>query len=138
MHSDTDSLPRILRLLSGTTSVIYLIIAGVLVLLAGLSFYDLARKLFTLALDPALSGGVLDVLHTLLLTFIIIELLETVVIYFRTHQLRVRPILFAGLTAMIRRVLVFGVEPTDFMDVIATVIVIAVLTAAIFLIGKEE
>ncbi|MDD1677650.1 MAG: hypothetical protein LUO93_00510 [Methanomicrobiales archaeon] len=39
---------------------------------------------------------------------------------------------------MIRRVLVFGVEQVGVIDLLTTVAVIAMLTAAIVLIGKEE
>jgi uncharacterized membrane protein (DUF373 family) len=137
-EKDLGFIARITGMIDLATSVIYLVIAAVLVLLAGISFYDVILQIVLIIGREDLTGGVLQVLHALLLTIIIIELLETVVIYFRTHQIRVRPILFAGLTAMIRRVLVFGVESTDLMDMVSTVLVIAVLTAAIVLIGKEE
>ena len=137
-EKDLGFIARVTGMIDLATSVIYLVIAAVLVLLAGISFYDVILQMVSVIGREDLTGGILQVLHALLLTIIIIELLETVVIYFRTHQIRVRPILFAGLTAMIRRVLVFGVESTDLMDMVSTVLVIAVLTAAIVLIGKEE
>ncbi|RPJ50113.1 MAG: hypothetical protein EHJ95_07720, partial [Methanobacteriota archaeon] len=72
-----------------------------------------------------ISGGILSVLHALLVTIIIIELLETVTVYFKTSRIYVKPLLIAGLTAMIRRILVFGVEVTAPIDIISTVAAIA-------------
>jgi Protein of unknown function (DUF2495). len=137
---DTGSrrLARAIGLISSATTLIYLIIAVILVLLVGASFYSVFQQLFSLIYSDSLTDGILAVLHTLLLSIIILELLETVVIYFRTHQVQVRPILFAGLTAMIRRVLVFGVEAVEVIDLLTTVLAIAVLTAAIVLIGRDE
>jgi uncharacterized membrane protein (DUF373 family) len=119
--------------------VIYFCIAIVLVLLAVASFYDVALE-FLQAFDGGFvtTNGILQVLHALLVTIIIIEILETVTAYFRTNQLQVRPILIAGLTAMVRKVLVYGLEPTDLIDVVGTVAVIAVLTAAIAVVGRER
>jgi uncharacterized membrane protein (DUF373 family) len=85
-----------------------------------------------------ISGGILSVLHALLVTIIIIELLETVTVYFKTSRIYVKPLLIAGLTAMIRRILVFGVEVTAPIDIISTVAAIAVLTAAVLFVGREE
>jgi uncharacterized membrane protein (DUF373 family) len=119
--------------------VIYLFIAIVLALLAVFSFYDVALQFAgILRTDIPMTDSILTVLHALLVTIIIIEILETVTAYFRTNRLQVRPILIAGLTAMVRKVLVYGLEPTDIVDVAGTVAVIAVLTLAIVLIGKEE
>ncbi|MDD1659568.1 MAG: phosphate-starvation-inducible PsiE family protein [Methanomicrobiales archaeon] len=50
----------------------------------------------------------------------------------------VRPILVAGLTAMVRRVLILGVETINPTETLVTVAVIAVLTAAVVLVGKDE
>ncbi|MDD1673756.1 MAG: phosphate-starvation-inducible PsiE family protein [Methanomicrobiales archaeon] len=129
---------RIVSGLTSVTTIIYLIIAVILIVLVGFSFYDVFLQILSLPQAGTLTDGILEVLHTILLSIIILELLDTVVIYFQTHQVQVRPILFAGLTAMIRRVLVFGVEKVEFLDLLTTVAVIAVLTAAIVLIGREK
>jgi len=118
--------------------VIYFCIAIVLVLLAVVSFYDVALQFLQVFGGSSVTDGILRVLHALLVTIIIIEILETVTAYFRTNQLQVRPILIAGLTAMVRKILVYGLEPTDLIDVVGTVAVIAVLTVAIAVVGKER
>jgi uncharacterized membrane protein (DUF373 family) len=129
---------RAIAILASVTTLIYLIIALILVVLVALSFYGVLQQLISIFSGISVTDGILSVLHTILLSIIILELLETVVIYFRTQRVQVRPILFAGLTAMIRRILVFGVEQVGVIDLLTTVAVIAVLTAAIVLIGKEE
>jgi uncharacterized membrane protein (DUF373 family) len=129
---------RAIAVLSSVTTLIYLIIAVILVILVGLSFLGVFSQLVFIFSGTSLTDGILEVLHTILLSIIILELLETVVIYFRTQRVQVRPILFAGLTAMIRRILVFGVEQVGVIDLLTTVAVIAVLTAAIVLIGTEK
>ncbi len=129
---------RAIGILSSVTTLIYLIIAVILVILVGLSFLGVFQQLISILSGTSLTDGILAVLHTILLSIIILELLETVVIYFRTQRVQVRPILFAGLTAMIRRILVFGVEQVGVIDLLTTVAVIAVLTAAIVLIGTEK
>jgi len=118
--------------------VIYFCIAIVLVLLAVVSFYDVALQFLQVFGGSSVTDGILRVLHALLVTIIIIEILETVTTYFRTNQLQVRPILIAGLTAMVRKILVYGLEPTDLIDVVGTVAVIAVLTVAIAVVVKER
>ncbi len=137
----SERLPNIVRAIGALSSVItliYLIIAIILIMLVAVSFYEIFLQLISILSGVSLTDSILAVLHTILLSIIILELLETVVIYFRTHRVQVRPILFAGLTAMIRRLLFFGVEPVGVIDMLTTVAVIAVLTAAIVLIGKDE
>lgn len=138
--SDDEKLPMQWAIASimRVNHVIYLFIAIVLVLLAMVSFYDVTLQFLGIFGDVPMTDSILTVIHALLVTIIIIELLETVTAYFRTSRLQVRPILIAGLTAMVRKVLVYGLEPTDIVDVAGTVAVIAVLTLAVVLIGKEE
>ncbi len=132
-HVDT-----IISALSSVTMIIYLAIAIALSVLAILSFYDVALLTLHIFSADDMTLGVLAVLHALLLTIIIIELLDTVTLYFKTNKLQVTPILIAGLTAMVRRILAFGVEPVDTIDVGLTLAAILVLTIAIVYIGKQE
>lgn len=124
--------------ISITTVIIYLVIAVVLSLLAIVSFYEVFLLMWGIFSHSNITLGILEVLHALLVTIIILELLETVTVYLTIHRILVKPLLIAGLTAMIRRVLVFGVEPSEPLDIFATVAVIGVLTVAIVFIGKEE
>ena len=117
---------------------IYLLIAVSLSLLAIISFYDVALQMAALIHAGDMTQGVLQVLHALLLTIIIVEILETVTAYFRTSRVQVTPILIAGITAMVRRVLTFGVEHLDPIDIGMTLAAILVLTVATIYIGRQE
>ncbi|MFY1642330.1 phosphate-starvation-inducible PsiE family protein [Methanoculleus bourgensis] len=117
---------------------IYLLIAVSLSLLAIISFYDVALQMAALVHAGDMTQGVLQVLHALLLTIIIVEILETVTAYFRTSRVQVTPILIAGITAMVRRVLTFGVEHLDPIDIGMTLAAILVLTVATIYIGRQE
>jgi uncharacterized membrane protein (DUF373 family) len=125
-------------ILTLVTRWIYFAIAIVLALLALLSLVDVARAFLTIGSSLTLMAGILAILHSVLLTIIIVEILETVIVYFKTNRVLVRPILVAGLTAMVRRILFYGVESIEPMDLFVDAVVIAVLTAAVVLVGKEE
>lgn len=128
----------IIAALSNVTLGIYLAIAIALSALAILSLYDVALLIFEVFTTEDATLAVLAVLHALLVTIIIIELLDTVTLYFKTNRLQVTPILIAAMTAMVRRILTFGVEPVEAADVALTIAAILVLTIAIVYIGKQE
>ncbi|KAF5090142.1 phosphate-starvation-inducible PsiE family protein [Methanoculleus horonobensis] len=128
----------IISSISWVTLSIYLLIAASLSLLAIFSFYDVILQVAALIHTENMTQGILGVLHALLLTLIIVEILETVTAYFRTNRVLVTPILIAGITAMVRRVLTFGVEQLDPVDIGMTLAAILVLTIAIVYIGKQE
>jgi uncharacterized membrane protein (DUF373 family) len=132
-HADT-----VIAALSNVTLGIYLLIAISLSLLAFISFYDVALQMASILSFGDMTQGVLQVLHALLLTIIIVEVLETVTGYFRTNRVMITPILVAGLTAMVRRVLTFGVEHVEPIEIGLTLAAILVLTVAIVYIGRQE
>jgi uncharacterized membrane protein (DUF373 family) len=139
MSVDIDHLLRDMTgIIALLTKFIYFIIAVILSVLALVSFVAAGYQFLALLGPGDLTTSLLDVLHAILLTIIIVEILETVTAYFKTSRVLVRPILVAGLTAMVRRVLILGVEAIDPTDTLVTVVVIAVLTAAVVLVGKEE
>jgi uncharacterized membrane protein (DUF373 family) len=112
-------------------------IALFLAVLAIFSFYRVGLKMIDLLQDPSIYGGVLQVLNALLVTIILVEILETVLAYFRTKSLRVRPILPAGLTAMVRHLLILGIEEVDPVHTARTLGGGLVLTAAIVSVDNK-
>jgi len=134
----TKTLNFLISAISNVTTVIYLAVAAVLTLLAILSLYDVAVLILGIFSTHDVPGGILAVLHALLITIIIIEILETVTAYFRTSRLLITPILIAGLTAMVRRVLMFGVEQADINEMVITLAAIVVLTVAVIYLGRQE
>lgn len=91
-------------------AAIYMLVAIFLGIMALLTFFIVANNL-TQFISSTDKLFVIDTaLNSLLVTLIIAALIQTVIVYIRTHTLDLRLILGVGLTAMIRRVLVFGVE----------------------------
>ena len=91
--------------------------------------------------DGSKQAGMMEALHAVLLTIVIIEIMETVTGYLRTHTIQIRPILVAGITAMVRRLLFFDTEPLTALllgEVVLAIVAILVLTIAIIYLGKEE
>jgi uncharacterized membrane protein (DUF373 family) len=138
MIPSKNSTDTAISAISWITQGIYLLIAASLSLLAIFSFYDVILQVVALSHAEDMTQGVLQVLHALLLTLIIVEILETVTAYFRTNKVQVTPILIAGITAMVRRVLTFGVEHVTPLDIGMTLAAILVLTIAIVYIGRQE
>jgi uncharacterized membrane protein (DUF373 family) len=132
------SIQKMTGFIAPLTKLIYFITAVVLSILALVSFVAAGVQFLVLLGPGDLTTNLLQVLHAILVTIIIVEILETVTAYFKTSRVLVRPILIAGLTAMVRRVIIVGVGTIDPTDTLVTVAVIAVLTAAVVVVGKEE
>lgn len=129
---------NIASILDRVESAVYLLVSLFLILMALLTFYLVGRDLSLFAI------GLFDIdklelaLRDLLTTLIIAELIQTVVVYLKSHQLDIKLVLAAGLTAMIRRILVFGVEKIQPIDMAATGVLLIVLVIAIFLVGDYK
>ena len=92
MTPSKNRIDTVTSALSGVTMGIYLLIAVSLSLLAIVSFYDVIIQMVALVHTADVTQGVLQALHALLLTIIIVEILETVTAYFRTSRVQVTPI----------------------------------------------
>lgn len=133
--------PVIRRIVTALDYVIYAIYFGVAVALcvvAAYSFVDVAVQMGVALESPDRALSIMQILHSLLLTIIIVELLETMISYFRTNEFRIQPILLAGITAMVRRVLMFGVEVENPLDIAVTLAAIVVLTAALVYLRRDQ
>ncbi len=86
MISAKNRLEKAISAISWVTLSIYLLIAASLSLLAIFSFYDVIIQVAALIHTDNMTQGILEVLHALLLTLIIVEILETVTAYFRTNR----------------------------------------------------
>ncbi|ATZ61338.2 MAG: phosphate-starvation-inducible PsiE family protein [Methanosarcinales archaeon Met12] len=122
----------------GIEIAIYAIIAVFLIGMAFITFVHVGRNLllnvFVIPNDPM--SAMLLALKDLMVAMILVELLQTVIVFIREHKLDMRLILAAGLTAMVRKVLVFGVEPIDAMMMSLVVALIVVLTVAMVVFTK--
>jgi uncharacterized membrane protein (DUF373 family) len=117
--------------------VLYTIVAIMLTIIAFFSVYDSAVVIYQLLVPPSVPVNLIDVINALLLTITIIVLFETVTVYFRTKHVEVRALLVAGLTGMVRHILVYNMEGIDPMTMFATGALLAVLIAGIVLVKPE-
>jgi uncharacterized membrane protein (DUF373 family) len=117
--------------------VLYTIVAIMLTIIAFFSVYDSAVVIYQLLVPPSVPVNLIDVINALLLTITIIVLFETVTVYFRTKHVEVRALLVAGLTGMVRHILVYNMEGVDPMTMFATGALLAVLIAGIVLVKPE-
>ncbi|MDE4907043.1 phosphate-starvation-inducible PsiE family protein [Methanogenium marinum] len=131
---------KIINILSSGTYLIYVFVAIILLILAALSLLD-AITGFRMIMNGLKESGMMEALHAVLLTIVIIEIMETVTGYLRTHTIQIRPILIAGITAMVRRLLFFDTEPLTALllgEVVLAIIAVLILTIAIIYLEKEE
>lgn len=133
-----DKNSGVVGLLDTVETGIYLLVALFLGIMSLMTFFVVA-----LDLSAFVSGASLDIidkaLNSLLVTLIIAALIQTVIVYIKIHSLDIRLILSVGLTAMIRRVLVFGVEKTITWEQMAvTAFLILVIIIGIWLVGEKK
>lgn len=76
-------------------------------------------------------------LNFLIAAIIALELLMTVVGYMKTRSINLGLLLGAGLTAMIRDIIVFGYQPTDLQNFAVILLATAVLVAALYFVGDK-
>lgn len=118
---------------------IYLLVALFLGIMALLTFFIVAGDLASFLASPGELTIIDKALNDLLVTLIIAALIQTVIVYIKTRTLDLRLILGVGLTAMIRRVLVFGVEKTITWEQMAvTALLILVIIIGIYLVGNKK
>ena len=117
--------------------VLYMIVAIMLTIIAVFSVWDSAVLIYQLLVPAVVPVDLISVNNALLLTITIIVLFETVTVYFKTKHVEVRALLVAGLTGMVRHILVYNMEGIDPMTMFATVALLAVLIAGIVLVKPE-
>ena len=122
--------------------ILYTIVAILLTIIAIFSVYDSADLIYQIIMGfiKNVPSGVnlITVINSLLLTITIIVLFETVAVYFRTRRVEVRTLLVAGVTGVVRHVLVYNVATTnDVLQLFAAIAVLAVLILGIVLIKPE-
>jgi uncharacterized membrane protein (DUF373 family) len=117
--------------------VLYTVVAILLTVVAFFSVWDALQMVAQMIVSRDFANGLVNVLYALLLTITIIVLFETVTVYFKTKRVEVRSLLVAGLTGMVRHVLIYNVG-TDIPAMLwGTVALLAVLIAGIVLIKPE-
>ncbi len=137
MQEHSSVIEPLTRFFSVVPLVLYTIVAIMLTLIAIFSVYDAAVLIWQLIVPPAVPVNIISVINALLLTITIIVLFETVTVYFRTKHVEVRALLVAGLTGMVRHVLVYNMVDVDAYTLLATSVLLAILIAGIVLVKPE-
>ena len=101
------------RVLEAAEGVVYLGIALFLVILAFGAFLIAARQVPTLFSADGAPQAALEVLDTLLLVFIVVELLFAVRITIAKRELIAEPFLLVGIIASIKEIVVLSVKAAD-------------------------
>jgi len=128
--------PKLVDALDNVYIGIYTIIAVFLVAMALASFIVVGRDVLGGLGSESTMSVILIALKDLMVAIIIVELLQTVVVFIREEQVDIRMILGAGLTAMVRKVLVFGVEEVEITEMAIVVALIIALTLAIVMLTR--
>lgn len=136
--ADMDMFPRIQRFLvkgcSLVTIAIYILIAALLIITALIGTMETLNMISLLIENPT-QIALTNVLQSILLIIVIATLIDMVQSYVRAGRVLVRPILIAGVTTMVRRLLVVDLT---FVDIVGTTIVILGLTVAMIYLGRED
>jgi uncharacterized membrane protein (DUF373 family) len=120
--------------------IVYIVVALFLSIAMIISLGITLSEIIELIKTPNTDIGIIQIIYSILLTVIIIELFETVIVYLRTRRVPVIAILIAGLTAMIRHVIIYNVnnaENAEPMIIIGPAMVLAVLIAGIYLLRED-
>jgi uncharacterized membrane protein (DUF373 family) len=117
--SDDDQPPRYVRignaLLAITEDAIYVGIAVILSVAAGALLISAGRGLTELNEGRHATEVVLSVLDTLLLVFIVVELLFAVRVILGRREVVAEPFLIVGIIASIKEIIVLSVEAADYV-----------------------
>ena len=116
------------------TTVVYLLIAVLLVfavVIAGVDAVQLLMEAMTSTDAAALTPAVQEILFIIVLA----TLIDLVRSYVKYGKILLRPILVAGITTMVRKLLVTNLT---FADIIGVVIVILALMVSIIFLGRED
>jgi uncharacterized membrane protein (DUF373 family) len=131
-------LDYVIRFFSLVPLAMYIIVAALLTIIAIFSVYDAALQIVDMIVSRDFADGLVQTIYALLLTITIIVLFETVTVYFRTKRVDVRALLIAGVTGLVRHILVYNVATTDALQMFATVALLAVLIVGIVFVKSED
>jgi uncharacterized membrane protein (DUF373 family) len=135
---EATSVHFVIRVITDIQLTAYVVIAALFSIVAIFSLYDAIREILNLFSSPDLQTGIVEVLEALLLSITVLTLLTTVTVYFQTRHFEPQPLLIAGLTSMIRHVIVSNVTTfSNPYQLIGTVAVLAVLIAGVVLTRPE-
>ncbi|HJJ47519.1 MAG TPA: phosphate-starvation-inducible PsiE family protein [Methanocorpusculum sp.] len=126
---------HVLKGCSVVTVIIYLLIALLLVVTAVAGFIDTVLMIINAVQNPV-PGTLTAILQSILFLIIIVTLIDMVRSYVKLGRVLLRPIFIAGITTMVRRLLVDA--NLVFIDLLGNILVIIGLTACLIFLSIEE
>ncbi len=132
-----------------TEDVLYCILAALLIGIALLAVWAAVQALGAALSHGDIVAGVIEVIDKVLLAFMIVEILYTVTLSFRSHALAPAPFLVVALIAAVRRVLLISleaahpatIESTKFQNYMIELgvlgLLIAIFVVALWILNKQ-
>jgi uncharacterized membrane protein (DUF373 family) len=118
-------------------AAIYLVTALLLILLALMAFFVIASDMNNIIRGSMTIQSIDIVLSDVLIVFVITGLIQTLIVYMKSHTIDPWLVLSVGLTAIIRRVLVFGAQDRPYEDVALTAVLLFVVIIGLYLIDRR-
>ncbi|MGA2122493.1 MAG: phosphate-starvation-inducible PsiE family protein [Methanoregula sp.] len=137
MDNNKSIMDHLIAFFSLVPLILYTIVAILLTIIAVFSVWDALQLIAQMIMSRDFANSLVNVINALLLTITIIVLFETVTVYFKTKHIEVRAFLIAGLTGIVRHVLVYNIATVDPAMLFGTVALLAVLIAGIVLVKPE-
>jgi uncharacterized membrane protein (DUF373 family) len=136
------AMPDAKRLVVGVTSVIGIIIVGLLlavaIYLTILDTYGFIQLILDTDPNVIEKGLILEFIGAVLLIIICLELVETVFSYSISHHLRVEVVLLVGMTAIVREIIVIDIKTTEAAMVAALGGVVVAIAGAYYLVERGK
>jgi len=118
-------------------AAIYLVAAILLVLLALMAFIVVGGDMYNIVRGTMSIQSIDVVLGDILVVFVISGLVQTLIVYIKSHTIDPWLVLSVGLTAIIRRVLVFGAQERPYEDVALTAVLLFVIIIGLYLVDRR-
>ena len=137
MAGNSDNLRKAVAAVTVVSFIIYLGAAFLLSVVAILSLYYGSLLTLQMVMSGANDRGIQEIFIVILRTITAVVLIETTIVFLRTKHLAVQTFLVAGLTEMIRHILIFDVGTMEPLHLVALGILMSVITAGIYLTGPR-
>ncbi len=119
-------------------AAIYLVAAVLLVILAIMAFIVIIGDMYNIVNGSMTIKSIDVVLGDVLIVFVITGLVQTLIVYIKSHSVDPWLVLSVGLTAIIRRVIVSGAQERPFEDVALTAVLLFVIVLGLYLIDRRH
>jgi uncharacterized membrane protein (DUF373 family) len=118
-------------------AAIYLVAAVLLVILTVMAFIVIIGDMYNIVNGSMTIKSIDVVLGDVLIVFVITGLVQTLIVYIKSHSVDPWLVLSVGLTAIIRRVIISGAQQTDYKDLAVTAALLLVIIIGLYLVERR-